>query len=91
MTNNLNYSFKVFGRVQGVGFRAWTKKTADKMNILGYVMNCTDGTVEIEIFCDENTKNIFKQKSLAGPVFSKVERIEVSKKPKKQFFAFNIT
>ena len=71
MTNSLNYSFKVFGRVQGVGFRAWTKKNADRMNILGYVTNCSDGTVEIEILCDENTKNIFKQKCLEGPVFQK--------------------
>ena len=40
MTNeNYNMFGKVFGRVQGVGFRAWTKKTAQKHNLNGWVMN----------------------------------------------------
>ena len=40
---------KVFGRVQGVGFRAWTKKTAYKYNLNGWVMNCSDKSVEFVV------------------------------------------
>jgi len=34
------------GRVQGVGFRAWTEVTALERGIQGWVRNCRDGSVE---------------------------------------------
>ena len=40
---------KVFGSVQGVGYRAWTKKTAQKHGLNGWVMNCTDKSVEFVV------------------------------------------
>ncbi|MGE3148752.1 MAG: acylphosphatase [Pseudorhodoplanes sp.] len=36
----------VAGRVQGVGFRAWTEYEARKRNLAGWVRNRRDGTVE---------------------------------------------
>jgi len=35
------------GRVQGVGFRATTKRLANAFLISGYVKNLSDGTVEV--------------------------------------------
>ena len=50
MTNNfLNYSIRIFGRVQGVGFRVWTKKTAEIFFLTGWVKNCDDKSVECEV------------------------------------------
>jgi len=34
------------GRVQGVGFRYTTQRTADRYDLTGYVRNLPDGTVE---------------------------------------------
>lgn len=37
----------VIGRVQGVFFREYTRRTAQKLGITGWVKNCPDGSVEI--------------------------------------------
>jgi acylphosphatase len=34
------------GRVQGVGFRAWTQHQAQLRGLTGWVRNCGDGSVE---------------------------------------------
>ena len=34
------------GRVQGIGYRAWTEITAIEHGIEGWVRNCRDGSVE---------------------------------------------
>ncbi|CDO64920.1 acylphosphatase, putative [Plasmodium reichenowi] len=39
------FDFEVFGKVQGVFFRKYTKLEADKLNIKGYVQNTNVNTV----------------------------------------------
>jgi acylphosphatase len=38
----------VSGTVQGVGFRYWTARKADGLDLVGYARNLWDGTVEVE-------------------------------------------
>ncbi|WP_144763302.1 acylphosphatase [Curtobacterium sp. 9128] len=38
----------VSGTVQGVGFRYWTARKADGLELTGYARNLFDGTVEVE-------------------------------------------
>ena len=38
----------VSGSVQGVGFRYWTARKADGLELVGYARNLFDGTVEVE-------------------------------------------
>ncbi|WP_144714935.1 acylphosphatase [Curtobacterium pusillum] len=38
----------VSGTVQGVGFRYWTARKADGLELDGYARNLFDGTVEVE-------------------------------------------
>ncbi|OIH93298.1 hypothetical protein BIU97_11260 [Curtobacterium sp. MCBA15_009] len=38
----------VSGTVQGVGFRWWTARKADALELVGYARNLWDGTVEVE-------------------------------------------
>ena len=43
----------VRGRVQGVGFRYFTKQLADKLGVTGVVWNASDLSVRIEAQADE--------------------------------------
>ena len=37
---------RISGRVQGVGFRAWTEQRANALGLSGWVRNCANGEVE---------------------------------------------
>lgn len=37
--------YHIRGKVQNVGYRAWTKRMADRLRVRGWVRNETDGTV----------------------------------------------
>jgi len=44
----MRLSFRVLGRVQGIGYRWFIKETAEKHNVSGWVRNAQDGSVEGE-------------------------------------------
>jgi acylphosphatase len=44
---NIRLTVWVHGRVQGVGFRWWTRKQALELGLDGYASNLTDGRVEV--------------------------------------------
>ena len=44
----MRLSFRISGRVQGVGFRWFVKETAAAQGVCGWVRNATDGSVEGE-------------------------------------------
>ncbi|MGM5484185.1 MAG: acylphosphatase [Nanobdellota archaeon] len=62
------------GRVQGVSFRYFIKKNADRLNIKGYVRNLSNGNVEA-VFEGED-KNIKEMISLfeKGPSMAFVKK-----------------
>ncbi len=69
---------KIFGRVQGVGYRAWTEQTANQMNLSGWVRNRNDGSVEAVITGTEKNLEKFIKACYDGPESANVETISVS-------------
>lgn len=70
--------FLIYGRVQGVAFRFFTLKEAEKLGVKGYVRNCNDGSVEVVATTDELAIAQLEQWLHKGSPSAKVERVIVS-------------
>ena len=67
----------IAGRVQGVGYRAWTVKTATHLGVLGWVRNTSGGDVEA-VFCGEQNRiDAMIDACKEGPPEARVDKIEV--------------
>ncbi len=67
---------KVYGRVQGVGFRFYTQKKANELGICGHVRNRPDGSVYIEAEGEEEKLEIFLNWCEDGPSWAHVSKCE---------------
>ncbi len=65
----------VAGRVQGVGFRYFTRDVAKKLGLKGYVRNLPDGTVEIVAEGDEEKLRKLLEEVEKGPPLAEVTHI----------------
>ena len=68
---------RIYGRVQGVFFRAWTAEQARALGVSGWVRNRRDGSVELAAFGDENAIAALVQSCRQGPPAAGVEQVEV--------------
>jgi acylphosphatase len=68
--------FVIYGRVQGVGFRWWTRSLALGLGIRGSVRNRPDGSVELRAAGDQDAMAKFRAALNEGPPGSTVERID---------------
>lgn len=68
---------RVFGRVQGVGYRAALAHEAQALGLAGWVRNRTDGSVEALLLGDETTVLDLLDWSRRGPPHAAVSHIEV--------------
>lgn len=72
---------RIVGRVQGVGYRAWCLGQAQKYNLVGFVRNRRDRTVEV--FAQGNESDIvsFITACRRGPVFARVDELQFMAHP----------
>jgi acylphosphatase len=70
------YHFVISGRVQGVAFRHYTVREAEKWGISGTVRNLPDGNVEIIAQGEEAEIAKFESFLHTGPRSARVERVE---------------
>ena len=77
MTDNIQIKLVITGRVQGVFFRAETKKAADRLGISGYVKNLSDGSVEAVIKGDQASVSQMIAWCRKGPAISKVQSVKM--------------
>lgn len=66
---------RVEGRVQGVGFRAWTAWTARRLGLAGWVRNLPDGAVELEAEGTGESVARMREAVGRGPELARVTRV----------------
>lgn len=80
---------KVYGRVQGVFFRANTRDNALEFGLRGWVRNLADGSVEI--LAEGKRVKEFIEWCKEGPDFARVDKIETREdKTKEELTDFEI-
>ena len=69
-------AFRVRGRVQGVGFRWWTRSRALELGLAGSVRNCSDGSVEVQVSGSDAAIARLERDLRQGPPSARVEAVE---------------
>ncbi|HEU0082216.1 MAG TPA: acylphosphatase [Bradyrhizobium sp.] len=64
------------GRVQGVGFRYWTRRTATARGLEGWVRNRRDGSVEAVFAGDEQAVVEMIELCRRGPEAARIDSVE---------------
>lgn len=67
---------RVLGRVQGVGFRWFTREAGRELGVAGRVRNLPDGSVEIEAVAPAAALAAFKEQVRQGPRGARVDTLE---------------
>ena len=67
----------ISGRVQGVGFRHFTRTNAGDLGIKGWVRNLDNGEVEVLIQGPEEKLKIMLEKLKNGPMPARVDRVNI--------------
>ena len=85
-----HYEIKVYGRVQGVGFRYAARNKARELNLKGWVENLPDGSVRSAIQGGDSDCGAFIRWCRNGTGYSWVERVEISELEPAEFRGFEI-
>ena len=79
MTDLASVQATVYGRVQGVYFRAFTARCATELGITGYVRNVPGGrAVEVQAEGERDKLERLVDRLKDGPPGAKVERLETN-------------
>lgn len=65
------------GRVQGINYRWWTSRTAQGLQLTGWVRNLEDGRVEAVFEGPKKKVEAMINKCKRGPMLSRVDHIDV--------------
>jgi len=80
----------VYGRVQGVWYRATTHETAQKIGVCGWVRNRPDGAVEAHIEGEPAPVQQLIDWMHSGPPLAHVERMETMPAQVENFTDFSV-
>ncbi len=86
-----HYDIKITGRVQGVGYRAFAKRTAMQLGLKGFVKNMMDGTVYIEAEGTKESLDRYVIQCQKGPGWAHVEHVKITESPPQSFKEFKVS
>ena len=81
---------KIYGKVQGVGFRYYTQQKARELSISGFVQNKPDGSVYVEAEGEEENLDAFILWCNDGPGWARVTKVQVQRTPSFGYNSFSI-
>ncbi|MEE4637898.1 MAG: acylphosphatase [Wenzhouxiangella sp.] len=68
-------AWHISGRVQGVFFRASTRRMAERLGLVGYAINRPDGTVEVAARGDSGSVERLAEWLGQGPTGARVDKV----------------
>ena len=71
----LQRGFVIRGLVQGVGFRYWTARVAERLGLAGTVANRPDGSVEVHVRGSAESVRRFADQLRVGPPAARVQAV----------------
>ncbi|KAF9786713.1 Acylphosphatase-like domain-containing protein [Thelephora terrestris] len=75
----LRFHYTIYGDVQGVWFRRFTKQKADELGIVGWVKNDAGGSVSgVAASTSDSALDQFKRAINRGPPHATVERVDIT-------------
>src|SRR5215210_7239709 len=77
-TMTVTLHLRIYGRVQGVGFRDYTQREARRRGIDGWVRNCKDGSVEAMLQGPQEAVDAVLKCVRHGPPSAAVTDVQVS-------------
>ena len=81
----------ISGNVQGVGFRDFTRRTAQSLGVRGWVRNRGDGAVEVLVEGEDGQLDQLLDALGDGPSSARVEGVEVEEiEPTGEFEGFAV-
>ena len=91
MIGKIARRFLIRGDVQGVGYRFFAQRAAARHQVVGYVRNLPDGTVEALAEGPANSVESFKHDLATGPHWASVEQVEeINLDPSGKYPSFRI-
>ena len=67
--------YRIEGLVQGVGFRWWTRKTAQQLGLVGRVRNDPDGSVDVRAGGSAEALDALEEALRDGPTTARVRAV----------------
>jgi len=74
--NEEERGYHVRGRVQGVGFRWWTRRTAAALGLSGSVCNRRDGSVDVLVRGEREVLDQLERSLWVGPPGAAVDQVD---------------
>mgnify|MGYP002539951145 FL=1 len=90
MSEEITRQIRVYGIVQGVGFRYHATYKASLLGLTGWVRNLEDGSVEMEVQGDYRDVEMYIFRIKQGDYFIRVDEAEVTDMKVKEESCFQI-